>query len=230
MFTVAMVALLLGTLAHCSLANPEWGEKLNGALTARDSVINVLIGGSNDVLLTANNEVKVKELADSLDQLLNELKNFESLDLSTKGIDSRLSSQIPASASVKTKVDTIFPNNDLQSKYALGSMITRLKSSRDLDSMCSRYRANTHKFSTKTICLSTKKCGNVIAAVPKLAALLWYQVSAFLLKSLCRPMKETIEQDYEVVRKTVYPVGAYVSSTLDWDAIFENIETTNSVY
>lgn len=232
----AVVLTLVLKIISATAVLPSWNDKLHGALQAMDRVIQEVDG-----LQYKNTELKedhVKHLIDVLETLLGELEGFERLDTSVKRIQaSSMTDQV-----MKPKVDRLYPSDDLKDHYELGSMLGKLRRTKDLDSMCRGVQKISYEFTTKAICLDVGKCSeqnvactadkqcDVRKAIPKMVAVLWYKAGAFLSNGLCSRVTEEVLHDFKSVKDMVDIIGAYASSTVEWNSIFEDIERTGQVF
>lgn len=234
----AVVLTLVLKIISATTVLPSWNDKLHGALQAMDRVIQEVDGPQYNTGLSENH---VKDLIDVLETLLSELEGFERLDTSVKRIQASQARTMTDEV-MKPKVDRLYPSDDLKDHYELGSMLKKLRRTNDLDSMCTGVQKISYKFTTKAICLDVLECSeqdvactadnkcDVSQAIPKMVAVLWYKVGAFLSNGLCSPVTEEVLQDFKSVKDMVDNIGAYASSTVEWNAIFEDIERTGQVF
>lgn len=236
----ASLLLLMFTVIPGVWGDPLWQDKLHGSLLKLSEMITLVSGRAYRSSLTVN---AAKDLVDVLQGLVDQLKGSENLDKDVKIIQASDTQRImTAYGSMKTKADRLFSSTDLKSHFALGSKLSRLEATNNLDSMCSNFQENSYEFTTRVICSNILECyeGNgactgrkecdVTQAIPKMAVVLWYKVAAFLHNSLCNPVKKNVEEDFKRVEAMVSTIGAYVSITLEWDSIFSNIEKTGHVF
>lgn len=240
----AVVILLLftnisGTFGQSSL----WNDKLDGALQEMDYVVNEVIGPEyRSRKLTVDD---VKNLIDVLESLLSNLEGFESLDRSVKRIVfSKSQRMIQKATQTKATVDdNLHPSEYLKAHYSLGSMLENLQRTNDLDRMCPGVQKISYEFTTKAICANVLECSepdactaekrcDVRKAVPRMVAVLWYKVAAFLSNSICSDVGHVskVTEDFKSVKDMVHIIGAYASSTVDWNSIFKEIAGAGQVF
>ena len=232
--------LMLNAISGTLSTSPLWQDKLHHALTKMKEMITEVSRHKNSNSLTSQD---TKDIIEKLQSLVNELKGFQNIDRTKGTIQQRESNRImTAYGNMKTEVDSLYSNSDFTTHFVLKSLLDKLRRGNNLVSMCNSFQEISYEFKTDVLCINANECHrgsvacangngcNVIKAVPKMAAVLWHEVSAFLSNSLCRPGEQKILQHFKRVEATAFKVGAYVSTTLDWSTTFSNMQSTGKIF